>query len=120
MGSKKANLFRDLRKNYQEKGDKEALHKAKALLEEQQNITLGERERLLGYIDGVVKTILLEPKALLTKVSKLPGIDGRKMSKSYNNIISLRDDKKEVELKIKKMPTDPARVKISDPGDPKK
>lgn len=120
MGSKKANLYRDLRKNYQEKGDKEALHKAKALLEEQQNITLGERERLLGYIDGVVKTILLEPKALLTKVSKLPGIDGRKMSKSYNNIISLRDDKKEVELKIKKMPTDPARVKISDPGDPKK
>lgn len=120
MGEKQASLYRNLRKKYQEKGDKEALNNAIALLEKQQNITIGDQERLLGYIDGKNKTILPEPEALLTKASKLPGLDGQKMSKSYNNVISLRENKKDVELKVKKMPTDPARVKISDKGNPNK
>lgn len=120
MGNKKASLYRALRKSYQEKGDQEALSRAKALLTERQNITLGESERLLGYIDGLGKTILPEPDSLLTKASKIPGLDGQKMSKSYKNVISLRDNKKEVELKINKMQTDPARIKLTDRGNPDK
>jgi tryptophanyl-tRNA synthetase len=120
MGKKQAKLYRGLRKSYQEKGDEEALVRAKALLGEQHNITLGDRERLLGYIEGMGKIILPEPESLLTKASKMPGLDGQKMSKSYNNTISLRDEPAEVEQKIKKMPTDPARVKLTDPGDPSK
>ncbi|SVB85781.1 uncharacterized protein METZ01_LOCUS238635 [marine metagenome] len=120
MGKKQAKLYRQLRKAYQETGDDESLVKAKALLGEQQNITLGDRERLLGYIEGLGKIILIEPEALLTKASKMPGLDGQKMSKSYENMISLRDKPEVITQKIKKMPTDPARIKLSDPGDPNK
>ena len=120
MGKKQSKLYKDLRKKYQETGDDESLIKAKALLEEQQNITLGDRERLLGFIEGLGKIILTEPEALLTEASKMPGLDGQKMSKSYNNTISLREDPEIVKQKINKMPTDPARIKITDPGDPKK
>ena len=120
MGKKQAKSYRSLRKAYQETGDGEALVKAQALLQQQQNITLGDRERLSGYIEGVGKIILPEPESLLTKASKMPGLDGQKMSKSYGNTVSLRDSADEIELKIKRMPTDPARVKLSDPGDPKK
>ena len=120
MGKKQAKLYRQLRKTYQETGDDESLVKAKALLGEQKNITLGDRERLLGYIEGLGKIILIEPEALLTKASKMPGLDGQKMSKSYENMISLRDEPEVITQKIKKMPTDPARIKLSDPGDPNK
>ena len=120
MGKKQAKSYRSLRKAYQETGDGEALVKAKALLKEQQNITLGDRERLSGYIEGVGKIILPEPESILTKASKMPGLDGQKMSKSYGNTISLRDTADEIETKVKRMPTDPARVKLTDPGDPKK
>tara|TARA_B100000929_G_C15388683_1_gene380424 strand:- start:302 stop:823 length:522 start_codon:yes stop_codon:yes gene_type:complete len=81
---------------------------------------MSDRERLAGYIEGMGKIILPEPEALLTKASKMPGLDGQKMSKSYNNTISLRDTPNKVEKKIKRMPTDPARIKLTDPGDPKK
>jgi tryptophanyl-tRNA synthetase len=120
MGKKQAKSYRSLRKTYQETGDIEALNKAQALLKEQQNITLGDRERLLGYIEGIGKIILPEPKSLLTKSSKMPGLDGQKMSKSYGNTISLRDTKIEIETKVRRMPTDPARIKLTDVGDPKK
>ena len=120
MGKKQAKLYRNLRKSYQEKGDDGALVKAKALLSEQKNITHGDRERLLGYIEGVGKIILIEPEALLTKNSKMPGLDGQKMSKSYNNGIFLRDSAIEVKQKVNKMVTDPARVHLTDPGDPNK
>ena len=120
MGKKQAKLYRQLRKAYQETGDDESLVKAKALLGEQKNITLGDRERLLGYIEGLGKIILIEPEALLTKASKMPGLDGQKMSKSYENMIALRDKPEVITQKIKKMPTDPARIKLSDPGDPNK
>ena len=120
MGKKQAKLYRNLRKSYQEKGSDVALVKAKALLSEQKNITHGDRERLLGYIEGVGKIILVEPEVLLTKNSKMPGLDGQKMSKSYNNGIFLRDSAIEVEQKVNKMVTDPARVRLTDPGDPNK
>jgi len=120
MGKKKAKSYRSLRKAYQETGDTEALVKAQALLKQQQNITLGDRERLSGYIEGVGRIILPEPESLLTKASKMPGLDGQKMSKSYGNTISLRDTEDEITTKVKRMPTDPARVKLTDPGDPNK
>ena len=120
IGKKPAKLYKNLRKSYQETGDDEALLRAKALLNEQQNITIGDKERLLGYIEGIGKTILIEPKSLLTKSPKMPGLDGQKMSKSYGNTISLRDTPEEVEFKIRKMPTDPARIKLTDVGNPQK
>jgi len=118
MGKKAAKLYHELRRRYQEEGDHEALATGRALLEEQQNITLADSERLFGYLEGSGKIILPEPQALLTKASKMPGLDGQKMSKSYGNTIALRDDPKEIETKIRTMPTDTNRVRRTDPGDP--
>ncbi|MDH3635041.1 MAG: tryptophan--tRNA ligase [Gammaproteobacteria bacterium] len=120
MGKKNARLYQDARKRYQEQGDSEALSIGHALLESQQNISLSDHERLLGYLDGEGRIILPEPQALLTVSSKMPGTDGQKMSKSYNNTIALREDKDSITQKIKTMPTDPARVRRTDPGDPDK
>ncbi|MCW8854717.1 MAG: tryptophan--tRNA ligase [Gammaproteobacteria bacterium] len=120
MGKKNAKLYQDLRKRYQEQGDQQALDVAQALLESQQNISLGDRERLFGYLEGTGKIILPEPQALLTPASKMPGLDGQKMSKSYNNTITLREDPDSVTKKLRTMPTDPARVRRTDPGDPEK
>ncbi|MDA1371186.1 MAG: tryptophan--tRNA ligase [Proteobacteria bacterium] len=120
MGKKSARLYSSLRTAYQEQGDQEALEKAQALLKEQQNISIGDLERLYGYLEGGGKMILSEPQSLLTPASKMPGLDGQKMSKSYNNTISLREPLEEVEKKIRTMPTDPARVRLTDPGDPEK
>ena len=120
MGKKNAKLYRELRRRYQEDGDHDAIETARALLEEQQNITLGDRERLFGYLEGIGKIILPEPESLLTPTSKMPGLDGQKMSKSYDNTISLREDPESVDKKIRTMPTDPARVRRTDPGDPAK
>jgi len=120
MGKKTAKLYAQYRKAYQEQGDAEALDAARALLESQQNITMSDRERLFGFIEGVGKVILPEPQSLLTKASKMPGLDGQKMSKSYGNTIALRDDPEIIEKQLKTMPTDPARVRRTDPGDPAK
>jgi len=120
MGKKNAKMYRELRKSYQEQGDDQALDVARALLDSQQNISIGDRERLFGYLEGSGKIILPEPQALLTKASKMPGLDGQKMSKSYGNTIALREDPAEVERKLRTMPTDPARVRRTDPGDPAK
>ena len=120
LGAKRGKLYRKLRTDYLEKGDVEALASARALLEETQNLPLGDRERLFGYIEGGGKVILTEPKALLTEASKMPGLDGQKMSKSYNNTIGLRETADNVAKKVKTMPTDPARIKRTDPGDPEK
>ncbi len=118
LGSKKSKVYRELRDRYQEQGDDEALATARSLLDEQQNLSMGDRERLLGYLEGGGKMILTEPEALLTRASKMPGLDGQKMSKSYNNTIGLREDPASVTKKIRTMPTDPARIRRTDPGDP--
>jgi tryptophanyl-tRNA synthetase len=120
MGKKAAKQYSYLRTAYQEQGDHEALEKAKALLKEQQNISIGDSERLFGYLEGGGKMILAEPQVLLTKSAKMPGLDGQKMSKSYENTITLREPLDQVERKISRMPTDPARVRLTDPGDPEK
>ena len=120
MGKKNAKLYFDIRRTYQETGDGEALERGRALLESQQNISIGDRERLLGYLEGGGKVILPEPQALLTPESKMPGLDGEKMSKSYGNTIGLREAPESVTQKLRTMPTDPARVRRTDPGDPRK
>ncbi len=120
LGVKRGKLYRELRNRYQEQGDEEALAAAKALLEGAANLSMGDRERLFGFLEGGGKMILSEPQALLTEASKMPGLDGQKMSKSYNNTITLREDAESVARKIRTMPTDPARVRRADPGDPEK
>jgi tryptophanyl-tRNA synthetase len=120
LGSRKAKLYRQLRTKFQEQGDQAALESARALLEEAQNLAVADRERLFGYLEGGGRMILVEPDVLLTEASKLPGLDGAKMSKSYGNTIGLREDAESVTRKIRTMPTDPARVKRTDPGDPEK
>ncbi|OGA65800.1 MAG: tryptophan--tRNA ligase [Betaproteobacteria bacterium RIFCSPLOWO2_12_FULL_67_28] len=118
MGSKKARLWNELRKKFLEQGDAEALKRAQVLLDEQQNLARGDRERLYGWLEGAGKRILVEPEALLTAAPRMPGLDGLKMSKSYGNAIALRDAPEAVTRKIRTMPTDPARVKRGDPGNP--
>ncbi len=118
MGKKNARLYRQLLKRYQEQGDHEAVAVARALLAEQQNLAISDQERLLGFLEGGGRMILTEPEALLTPASKMPGLDGQKMSKSYNNTISLREPPVAVQEKLRTMPTDPARVRRTDPGNP--
>jgi tryptophanyl-tRNA synthetase len=120
LGSRKAKLYNQLRSRYQEQGDEGALESARALLDEAQNLAAGDRERLFGYLEGGGRMILVEPDVLLTEASRLPGLDGQKMSKSYGNTIALREDAESVTKKIRTMPTDPARVKRTDPGNPEK
>ncbi|MBX2870280.1 MAG: tryptophan--tRNA ligase [Acidiferrobacterales bacterium] len=120
MGKKAAKRFQGLRQGFTEQGDKEALETARQLILEQQNINQSQKDLLLGYLEGRGVTLLPEPAALLTEAAKMPGLDGQKMSKSYGNTIALRDDPARVEQAVKVMPTDPARVRLTDPGDPAK
>jgi tryptophanyl-tRNA synthetase len=120
LGAKRARLYRQLRTSFLEKGDTEALAAARALVEQAQNLPLGDRERLFGYIEGGGKVVLPEPHALLTEAARMPGLDGQKMSKSYDNTIALREEPDRIAEKLKRMPTDPARVKRSDPGEPER
>jgi tryptophanyl-tRNA synthetase len=120
MGTKKVRLLNELRTKFLESGDADALKRAQALLEEQQNLPRGDRERLYGWLEGGGRKILVEPEALLTAAARLPGLDGQKMSKSYGNAIGLREAPDSVAKKIRTMPTDPARVKRTDPGTPEK
>ena len=120
MGKKNNKLYHELRRSYQEQGDIEALEKARALLDAQQNISIGDKERIYGYLEGGGRVIFPEPHALLTPTSKMPGLDGQKMSKSYGNTITLRESPTSVEEKVRTMPTDPARIRRKDPGNPDK
>lgn len=120
MGKKNSKFYSELRRQFQELGNHEAIKTAQALLEDQSNLSIGDKERLLGYLEGSGKIILPEPHPLLTETAKMPGLDGQKMSKSYHNTIMLREPPDQVEKKVLTMPTDPARVKRTDPGEPEK
>ena len=120
LGNKRAAIYQEMRSAYQTSGDEEALEQARAMIEEQQGMSMGDKERLLGYLEGGGKIILVEPEYKLTHASNMPGLDGQKMSKSYNNTISLRENVDTVAKKIKTMPTDPARIRRTDAGDPAK
>jgi tryptophanyl-tRNA synthetase len=118
MGKKAGKRYDDLRAAWLERGEAEALTTARELIETQKNITLGDRERLLGFLEGGGRQILVEPQALLTEASKMPGLDGQKMSKSYHNTIGLREAPDDISKKLRTMPTDPKRVRRTDVGDP--
>lgn len=120
MGKKNGGLYEQLRTAFQQDGNHDALNTARALIESSHSLSMGDKERLFGYLEGIGKLILPEPQALLTREAKMPGLDGLKMSKSYHNTISLRDEPAVVEKKILTMPTDPARVRRTDPGVPEK
>src|SRR6478609_5722476 len=120
LGARKAKLYRTLRARYQEQGDQAALGEAQALVEDVQNLSIGDKERLYGYIEGGGRMILAEAESLLTETPKLLGLDGQKMSKSADNAIMLREPPESVTQKIRKMQTDPARVRRSDPGEPER
>jgi tryptophanyl-tRNA synthetase len=118
LGSKRARLYNELRTAYQQEGDDDALAQARAMLDDAGSLPMIDRERLFGYLEGSRKLILVEPEARLTTAARLPGLDGRKMSKSHANAIALREPKESVAKKIRTMPTDPARVHRSDAGEP--
>lgn len=120
LGGKNGKLFEQLRTRFQQEGNVEALDEGKKMLIAAQSLSHADRERLSGYLEGTGKMILAEPGYLLTEASKMPGLDGQKMSKSYGNTITLREDEASVTHKIKKMPTDPSRVRRTDAGNPEK
>jgi len=120
LGAKKARRYTELRTAFQEQGDAAALEAAKELLNDTQNLALGDRERLFGYLEGKNRVILPEPQPLLTETPKVPGLDGQKMSKSYGNAIMLREDPASITKKIRTMQTDPARVRRTDKGNPER
>ena len=118
LGKKNARRLENLRTRYVEQGDRAALEEARTLLAAQGHLAAADRERLLGHIEGSGRILLPEPRPLLTRASKMPGLDGQKMSKSYGNTIALRESPETVEKALRTMPTDPARVRRTDPGDP--
>ncbi len=120
LGARRAKRYTELRTLYQEKGEVDALEQARALIDEAGSLSMSDRERLFGYAEGARRIILVEPEALLTEASKMPGLDGQKMSKSYNNAIALREDPESITKKIRTMPTDPARVRRTDKGEPER
>jgi tryptophanyl-tRNA synthetase len=120
LGGRNTTAYKQLRRKFQESGDVQALEQARALVQSNNRITVADRERLLGFLEGTGVTILPEPQVLLTATPKVPGLDGRKMSKSYGNTIGLREDPEVVAQKLRAMKTDPARVRRTDPGDPEK
>ena len=120
LGKKDAKAYRRFRQLFTERGDRDAHQQARERVLAGQSLSRRDQDRLLGYLEGRGRSILPEPHTLLTETAKMPGLDGQKMSKSYGNHIALRDDPKRVEQAIKAMPTDPARVRLTDPGDPDK
>ena len=120
LGKKAAKAYSKARAEWLQEGNSEAREAASAAIAGSANISSEDRERLSGFLDGGGRVILPEPEALLTPAAKMPGLDGQKMSKSYNNTIQMRDDPERVSARLMSMPTDPARQRRNDPGDPEK
>ncbi len=120
LGGKGGKLYLELRTRFQEQGDEAAAQQGRELLAGAASLGQADRERLVGFLEGSSRRILSEPQALLTEASRLPGLDGQKMSKSYGNALAMRDDPVSVTKKIRTMPTDPARVRRTDPGEPER
>ena len=120
LGGKAARQFDELRTQYQQEGDTVALEQGRMLLAQAQSLSMEDRERAAGFLEGSGRAILVEPAAMLTETPKLPGLDGQKMSKSYGNVILMREEPKALTEKVRRMMTDPARVRRSDPGEPER
>ncbi len=118
LGSTDRQRLAEWARQYRQSGSPELWSRIEDMLAGDARLGSGERDALIAEARGTGRTILVEPSALLTRASRLPGTDGRKMSKSYDNAIALRDTREVVTRKIRTMATDPARVKRSDPGEP--
>ena len=119
LGKDDSRYFERQRKAFGETGAVEALAKGEAMVSKAAALLSPEEtELLLGHLRGAGRTVLPEPLALHTEVAKLPGLDGAKMSKSYGNAIAMRDEPAVVTQKVRRMPTDPQRVRRTDAGDP--
>jgi len=112
--------YRDLRRRFQEAGEHSALIEAKSLVHSCAALDAAQRAILLANLEGEHHQLLPVPEVLLTPTPKVPGLDGRKMSKSYGNTIGLTEDPDSIARKIRGMQTDPARVRRTDPGTPEK
>jgi tryptophanyl-tRNA synthetase len=111
-------LYESYKLAYNQNGDAGAIELGKSLVSSAGSLSNNDKELLYGFLTGARKTILPEPQALLTKIPKVTGLDGRKMSKSYGNAIDLREPPESVEKKIRAMKTDPKRARRTDPGNP--
>ena len=124
LGKDDARYLEKQRKAFGETGSAEALAKGEAIVRKAAAAlpawTQDDTEALLGHLKGSGKTILTEPQALHTEVTKLPGLDGAKMSKSYGNAIAMREEPAQVQEKVRRMPTDPQRVRRTDAGEPQR
>ena len=112
--------FLERHRGYREDGRQESLDEGLLLLSSNTSLSRRESEMLEGYLRGTGRVILPEPRTLATETPLVVGLDGRKMSKSYGNTVQLRDEPDVIEAKVSRMQTDPARVRLKDPGDPKK
>jgi tryptophanyl-tRNA synthetase len=123
LGRDDARYVERQRKAYGQDGSAEALAKGEAIVKRALaagGLDNNQTELLLGHLKGSGKSVLTEPAVLLTETSKLPGLDGDKMSKSRGNTIAMREAPAEVTQKIRRMPTDPQRVRRTDAGDPER
>jgi tryptophanyl-tRNA synthetase len=112
--------YASLRKRFQEEGDHAALVEARTLVSGLAGLDDSARALLLANLEGEHHQLLPGPEVLLTPSPKVPGLDGRKMSKSYGNTIGLTEDPESIVKKVKGMQTDPARARRTDPGTPEK
>lgn len=115
-----ARYLKSMAKKRTEQGDETVLAKLPGFLAKFDSLGADDKALLTSFVSGKGKVVLIEPDVLLTSASKLPGLDGRKMSKSYGNAIGIREDAASITKKVREMPTDPARVRRSDKGDPTK
>ncbi|OYU89466.1 MAG: tryptophan--tRNA ligase, partial [Burkholderiales bacterium PBB5] len=123
LGKDDARYVEKQRKAYGQDGNAEALAKGEGVVRKAQAsgvLDNDETELLLGHLKGSGKSVLTEPDVLLTNISKLPGLDGDKMSKSRGNTIAMRDDPAVVSQKVRGMKTDPARARRTDAGNPER
>ena len=105
---------------FEREGDKRFLEESLLLIEQLSASLAAEKNLLRAWVRHSGREILRLPKVMLTETPKLPGTDGRKMSKSYNNTIDLDDPPPLVSQKIARMTTDPARIRRTDKGEPKR
>lgn len=112
--------WEELVHRYRQQGAPEIYEQAQNLLTQQKNLSPKQRQLLFTTLSGSGRAILQPPQGIVNKAAKMPGLDGQKMSKSYGNTISLREPIPAVEKKLRSMPTDPARVRRNDPGEPQK
>ncbi len=117
LGTRTVKQLAAWQRQHAQNGDSQALIRAQQLLA-QAPLTVPERETCLGDLQHGGRQVLPEPQPLLTPAAKVPGLDGQKMSKSYNNTLSLREEPAQITKKLRAMPTDPARVRRTDPGNP--